>query len=80
MVARKSTKVNGRFLVDTNIIIDFFTGDQAIRMNFAQGEIFIPSIVIGELYFGAFASGIVANRKRRLKDIAHFTENYPVPE
>ncbi|WP_201568278.1 MULTISPECIES: type II toxin-antitoxin system VapC family toxin [unclassified Imperialibacter] len=77
---KKSTQVSGRFLVDTNVVVDFFKGDQTIRMKLAEGEIFLPSIVIGELYFGAYASGVVANKKKRLKQIAYFLDNYPVLE
>ncbi|CAD5253905.1 tRNA(fMet)-specific endonuclease VapC [Imperialibacter sp. EC-SDR9] len=80
MVVKKSTQVSGRFLVDTNVVVDFFKGDQTIRMKLAEGEIFLPSIVIGELYFGAYASGVVANKKKRLKQIAYFLDNYPVLE
>ena len=80
MVVKKSTQVSGRFLVDTNVVVDFFKGDQTIRMKLAEGEIFLPSIVIGELYFGAYASGVVANKKKRLKEIAYFLDNYPVLE
>lgn len=65
-------KVSGKLLVDTNIIVDFFKGNQTIRVKLAEEEIFLPSIVIGELYFGAYASGLVANRKKRLKEIAYF--------
>jgi tRNA(fMet)-specific endonuclease VapC len=50
--------MNGRYLLDTNIIIALFAGDQTVvdQINRAS-EIFVPSIVIGELYYGAFNSG-----------------------
>ena len=49
--------MNGSFLLDTNIVIPFFDGNQDIVEKIDQAyEIFIPAIVIGELYYGAFKS------------------------
>ena len=66
------------FLLDTNIIVDFFKGDPAIVSGLANSELFIPCIVVGELYFGAYASGIVRSREKRLKEIGYFVEHYPI--
>lgn len=50
-------QVNGRFLLDTNIIIALFAGDNAIHTSILKaGEVFVPSIALGELYFGASKS------------------------
>lgn len=80
MVAKISMKVSGRFLIDTNIIVDFFNGKQKIKTKLAKEEVFIPAVVIGELYFGAYASRVVVNREKRIKEVAYFLENYPVME
>jgi tRNA(fMet)-specific endonuclease VapC len=49
--------MNGRYLLDTNIIISLFAGEPQIHARLARGvEIFVPSIAIGELYFGAYKS------------------------
>ncbi len=41
--------MNGRFLLDTNIIIALFDDEANVKYNLAQvSEVFIPSIVIGE--------------------------------
>ncbi len=77
---RKSMKMDGSFLIDTNIIIDFFKGDQSIGIKLLKEEVFIPSIVIGELYFGAFGSGVVRNRMKRFKEIEIFSDSYPILE
>lgn len=47
-------QMNGSYLLDSNIIIDVFRGnDQAIdRINKIEFA-YIPVIAIGELYFGA---------------------------
>lgn len=69
-----------RFLIDTNIVVDFFKGDRTINRNLSEGEIFISSIVVGELYFGAYASMLAKNRKKRLEEITLFISKYPILE
>ena len=42
--------MNGRYLLDTNIIIALFAQDEAIQNRLREpGEIFVPKIVFGEL-------------------------------
>jgi tRNA(fMet)-specific endonuclease VapC len=46
--------MSGSYLLDTNIVIALFADEAVVKDNLAQAsEIFIPSIVIGELYYGA---------------------------
>jgi transposase-like protein len=46
--------MNGRYLLDTNIIIALFGDEPRTKeMLGAAGEVFVPSIAIGELCFGA---------------------------
>ena len=49
--------MDGNFLLDTNIVIALFEKDTNIieKINVSE-KIFIPSIVLGELYYGAFNS------------------------
>ena len=50
--------MSGKYLLDTNIVIALFAEDQSVQKHIAKaGEIFIPSTVIGELFFGDFKSG-----------------------
>ena len=50
-------KMVGDFLLDTNILIAFFNNDQRVVSNIKNADvIYIPSIVVGELYFGAYKS------------------------
>jgi tRNA(fMet)-specific endonuclease VapC len=50
--------MSGRYLLDTNIIIALFADDKIVKSNLAQAkEVFIPSITLGELYYGARKSG-----------------------
>ena len=46
--------MSGKCLLDTNIVIAIFSGDEAVMTELAKArEIFIPSTVLGELYYGA---------------------------
>jgi tRNA(fMet)-specific endonuclease VapC len=62
--------MNGRFLLDTNIIIDLFNGDEKV-INWLKKspEVYIPNIAVGELYYGAYRSG---KKKDNLKKINEF--------
>ncbi|HTX34731.1 MAG TPA: type II toxin-antitoxin system VapC family toxin [Bryobacteraceae bacterium] len=49
---------SGRFLLDTNIVIAVLAGDEAVLANLdLASEVFVPVIVLGELFFGAAKSG-----------------------
>jgi tRNA(fMet)-specific endonuclease VapC len=42
--------MNGRLLLDTNIVIVLFAGEPAVQEHLEQAEeVFLPSIVLGEL-------------------------------
>jgi tRNA(fMet)-specific endonuclease VapC len=46
--------MSGKYLLDTNIIIALFADEAVVKNNFAQAnEVFVPSVVIGELCYGA---------------------------
>ena len=46
--------MNGRYLLDTNIVIALFAQEELIQEHLHQAvEIFLSSIVLGELYYGA---------------------------
>ncbi|MFB2880475.1 type II toxin-antitoxin system VapC family toxin [Floridanema aerugineum] len=67
--------MNGRFLVDTNIVVAFLEGESSVQTRFTEAEaIFVPSIVIGELYYGAYKSGrVTANITRVDEFIPRYT-------
>ena len=63
--------MNGRFLLDTNIIVARFADDEGVLIQSRDADaIFVPSIVLGELYFGARKSGRVDANVRRVDDLA----------
>jgi tRNA(fMet)-specific endonuclease VapC len=55
--------MNGRVLLDTNIVIALFAKEASVQQHLATIiEVFVPSIVLGELYYGARKSArITAN-------------------
>ena len=63
--------MTGRFLLDTNIVIALFAGEVAVREQLGQAaEVFVPSIVIGELCFGAQKSGRPQDNLARIDEFA----------
>ena len=50
--------MSGRYLLDTNVVIALFAGEPAVRENAGRAEeVFVSSVAIGELCFGARKSG-----------------------
>lgn len=44
----------GKLLLDTSVVVDLFAGDPAVqRVLSTAEEVFVPSIVFGELFYGA---------------------------
>lgn len=65
--------MSGKYLLDTNIVIALFAKENFILKKISHAEeIFIPSIVIGELYFGAYKS---FHKEANLKLIEEFSNN-----
>ncbi|RMD64855.1 type II toxin-antitoxin system VapC family toxin [Candidatus Parcubacteria bacterium] len=63
--------MNGRYLLDTSVIIALFADDAAVKENLEQaGEIFIPCIAIGELYYGAWKSARTQENLTRIDEFA----------
>ena len=64
----------GRVLLDTNVVIALFDGQESVRTQMAEAdEVFVSSVVLGELYFGASKSSRVADNLDRIDDFASST-------
>ena len=64
--------MNGRILLDTNIVIALFGQDVAVQQRLRGiEEVFIPSIVLGELYYGSHKSTNVDANVARIDEFAH---------
>jgi tRNA(fMet)-specific endonuclease VapC len=63
--------MNGRFLLDTNIVVALFAPEVAVQERLAEAaEVFVSSIVLGELYYGARKSGRVRANLARIDQFA----------
>lgn len=59
--------MSGEFILDTNIVIGLFANDKPVVSHLRKSKtIFVPSIVIGELYYGAYNSHMVRDNIVRL--------------
>lgn len=62
--------MNGKYLLDTNIIIALFANEIVVKHNLEQAkEVFISCIAIGELYYGAKKSGRVRENLNRIDEL-----------
>ncbi len=60
-------------LIDTNIVIEIFSGDKNIAKKLSKFDrVYLPSTVLGELFYGALLSN---KQKQRLEEIKSFAEN-----
>jgi tRNA(fMet)-specific endonuclease VapC len=63
--------MSGRYLLDTNIIIALFADDEAVKNNLGQAdEVFVPSIAVGEMCFGAQKSERARENLARIDEFA----------
>lgn len=65
--AKLLIRMNGKHILDTNIVIRIFAEDAEILQKLDESEnIFVPSIVIGELCYGAFNSKKVKSNLNKI--------------
>ena len=63
-------RMNGDYLLDSNIIIDIFRGDKKTISRVKQIDgVYVPVIVIGELYYGANKSDQTPKRKLEVEQL-----------
>src|SRR5437870_9327528 len=63
--------MTGKYLLDTNIVIAIFAGVTDVLERLAESnEVFLPTIVLGELYYGARKSTHVDANIARIDDLA----------
>ena len=63
--------MNGKYLLDTNIVIAIFAGDPNVLEPLVESnEVFLSTIVLGELYYGARKSTHVDSNIRRIDELA----------
>jgi len=63
--------MNGSYLLDTNIIVAHLNGDAAIKARLESApEIYLLSVALGELHYGATHSGRPEANAARIEDFA----------
>lgn len=68
--------MSGRFVLDASVVIALMRGDNSIVQRLSQAdEVLIPSIVLGELYYGAHNSSRVDANLLQTRSLA---SNYAV--
>jgi tRNA(fMet)-specific endonuclease VapC len=69
--------MNGRYLLDTNVVIAFLTADQTFQRPDPSSELYISSTVIGELFYGALNSNKIDDNIQRLLDFVRDAVSVP---
>ena len=70
--------MNGRFLLDTNVVIAFLIRDESVIDRLVPGDqIYVSSTIIGELFYGAYNSGKVQENLKRLEGFIRDTVAVP---
>jgi tRNA(fMet)-specific endonuclease VapC len=68
--------MTGKVLLDTNIVIALFANEAPVQRQLVTiSEVFVPSIVLGELYYGALKS---ARTEQNIARIDEFTASSSV--
>jgi tRNA(fMet)-specific endonuclease VapC len=63
--------VNGKYILDTSVIIALFADDASVKKKLEEAdEIFISCIAIGELYYGAWKSARTQENLARIDEFA----------
>ena len=69
--ARQLTRMNGKYLLDTNIVIAIFEQDPSVISRLTQQiQVVLPAVVLGELYYGAQKSARVDQNTRKIDELA----------
>nr|WP_238625612.1 PIN domain-containing protein [Aggregatilinea lenta] len=68
-----SIPLNGRLLLDTNAVIALFASDTGLQQILESAEVFLTSIVIGELYYGAQNSRQTEQKWRECGNLSRLT-------
>ena len=63
--------MNGRFLIDTNIVIALFGNERTVLQHLTpEVEVFTPAIVPGDVCYGAYKSSRVQENISRINQFA----------
>ncbi len=69
--------MNGKFLLDTNVVIAFLTDDKSVHRPNPTDQLYVSSTVIGEMFYGVFNSNQVEENTNRLVEFVRDTVSVP---
>jgi len=69
--------MNGKFLLDTNMVIAFLTDEKSIRRPIGTDQLYVSCTVIGEMFYGALNSNQIEENIDRLVDFVRDTVSIP---
>jgi tRNA(fMet)-specific endonuclease VapC len=72
--------MSGSYLLDTNIIIAFYGQDPKVLKRIAQDKIYVPAVVVGELWFGAEKSSKKSSNQKQIEALIDQVIILPVTE
>jgi len=71
-------QMDGSYLLDTNIVIAFYDGHPNVLKQMANPKIYVPSIVIGELWYGSEKSKKKSANQSKILDFIREVTVLPV--
>jgi tRNA(fMet)-specific endonuclease VapC len=70
----------GKLLLDTVIVAAYFNREAAIREKLKDITVYVSSITVGELYFGAYNSQQVTSNVKQIEDFIDINTILPCDE
>jgi len=69
--------MNGKFLLDTNIVIAFLIGEESIQRPDPSAQLYVSCTVVGEMFYGALNSNQITESTSRLLEFMRDTVSIP---
>ena len=74
-VAKESKRMTDDILLDTKAVIALFKNEGGIQERIRKSsKAFVPNVVLGELYFGAFKSALTEKNLERITQLEQTSE------
>jgi len=71
---------SSRYLLDTVIIIAYFNQEKAIRKRAKNITVYLSSVTVSELYFGAYNSQQISSNLQQIKEFVEAVTVLPCDE
>lgn len=70
--------MSGNYLLDTNILIAFFKQDPKVLKEISRKSIYVPSVVIGELWYGSAKSLKKESNQKQISSLVEEVTILPI--